>query len=75
MDAAGGLREDRQVGNGPNGEGSVSLAQGPRTDVRIVILDDGRVVFGDLTPDLAEVARTLQGGISASVGEASEATQ
>lgn len=31
----------------------------PRTDIAIHILDDGRVVFGDLTPALAEVAALL----------------
>ncbi|MBM4342064.1 MAG: hypothetical protein FJ100_01610 [Deltaproteobacteria bacterium] len=31
----------------------------PRTAIAIHILDDGRVVFGDLPPDLAEVAALL----------------
>lgn len=35
--------------------------QGPRTQVAIHILDDGRVVFGDLPPELAEVAAILRG--------------
>ncbi len=34
---------------------------GPRTQVAIHILDDGRVVFGDLPPELAEVAAILRG--------------
>ncbi|MBI5607945.1 MAG: hypothetical protein HY902_03600 [Deltaproteobacteria bacterium] len=34
---------------------------GPRTHVAIHILDDGRVIFGDLPPELAEVAAILRG--------------
>ena len=34
---------------------------GPRLQVAIHILDDGRVVFGDLPPELAEVAAILAG--------------
>jgi len=34
----------------------------PRLRVEIRILDDGRVVFGDLPPDLVEVASVLAGG-------------
>lgn len=34
---------------------------GPKLQIAITVLADGRVVFGDLPPELAEVAAILQG--------------
>lgn len=42
-----------------------AVLQSPPLRVEIRILDDGRVVFGDLTPELAEVAAVLAGRPSA----------
>lgn len=39
----------------------------PPLRIEIRILDDGRVVFGDLPADLAEVAALLAGGTPGSV--------
>jgi hypothetical protein len=39
----------------------------PKLEVHIRILDDGRVVFGDLPPALAEVAGVLA-GVSTGLG-------
>lgn len=38
-----------------------SAKRGPRLEIAIHILEDGRVVFGDLPPDLAQVAEILRG--------------
>jgi hypothetical protein len=37
------------------------VRNGPKLEIAIHILDDGRVVFGDLPPDLAQVAEILRG--------------
>ncbi len=34
---------------------------GPKLQIAITVLADGRVVFGDLPPELAEVAAILRG--------------
>ena len=61
MDAGGTGRAEPRAAGAADGAGLAGAHSSPRAEIRIVILDDGRVLFGDLTPALAEVARTLQG--------------